>query len=59
VSTLSAAAEAAPAKVRKFPCASCGADVVWSPGAAALVCPYCGVRREVPKTPGEVKERPI
>ncbi|HTS02044.1 MAG TPA: hypothetical protein VMN04_05925, partial [Thermoanaerobaculia bacterium] len=31
---------AAPAKVRRFPCGSCGADVVWSPGAAALTCPY-------------------
>ena len=52
-------ADAAPAKLRRFPCASCGADVVWSPGAAALSCPYCGARREVPKAPGEVVERPI
>src|SRR5512141_3441693 len=53
------AAPAAPAKLRKFPCASCGADVVWSPGAAALRCPYCGAAREVPKAPGQVVERPI
>lgn len=52
-------ASAAPAKLRKFPCASCGADVVWNPGAAALSCLYCGAKREVPRTPGEVTERPI
>ncbi len=53
------AAAAAPAKLRKFPCGACGADVVWSPGAAALTCPYCGARREIPKSPGKVVERPI
>jgi hypothetical protein len=52
-------APAAPAKLRKFPCAACGADVVWSPGAAALTCPYCGAKKEVPRTPGQVAERPI
>jgi hypothetical protein len=52
-------APAAPAKLRKFPCAACGADVVWSPGAAALTCPYCGAKRDVPKTAGQVTERPI
>ena len=55
----STVADAAPAKLRKFPCASCGADVVWSPGAAALTCPYCGARKDVPKSAGEVRERPI
>ena len=50
---------AAPAKLRKFPCAACGADVVWSPGEAALTCPYCGVKKEIPKAPGQVTERPI
>jgi predicted RNA-binding Zn-ribbon protein involved in translation (DUF1610 family) len=52
-------APAAPAKLRKFPCAACGADVVWNPGAAALRCPYCGVTRDVPRAPGQVVERPI
>jgi hypothetical protein len=52
-------ASAATAKLRKFPCASCGADVVWSPGAAALTCPYCGAKKDVPKSPNEVTERPI
>ncbi len=51
--------DAAPAKLRRFPCAACGADVVWSPGASALTCPYCRARKDVPKSPGEVRERPI
>lgn len=53
------AAPAASAKLRKFPCASCGADVVWSPGASALTCPYCGAKKEIPTSPGQVLERPI
>jgi hypothetical protein len=32
---------------------------VWSPGAATLTCPYCGVRKDIPKTAGEVTESPI
>jgi ribosomal protein S27E len=59
VTDSSSAAPAAPAKLRKFPCASCGADVVWSPGSAALTCPYCGAKKEMPKAPAEVTERPI
>ena len=50
---------AAPAKLRKFPCAACGADVVWNPGAAALKCPYCGAERKLPRTIAEVREHPI
>jgi hypothetical protein len=53
-------AEPAPlASLRKFPCAACGADVVWNPGAEALKCPYCGSTRAVPKTFGQVVEKPI
>ncbi len=59
MSAVPTAADAAPAKLRRFPCDACGADVVWSPGAAALTCPYCGVRKEIPKAPGQVMERPI
>lgn len=53
------AAPAAPAKLRKFPCAACGADVVWNPGAASLKCPYCGAERHFPRTIAEVREHPI
>lgn len=47
------------AKVRKFPCASCGADVVWSPGGRSLVCPYCGGRRELATTTDAIRERAL
>ena len=47
------------ARARKFPCGSCGADVVWHPGAAALKCPYCGAETALPTTSDEVVERPI
>ncbi len=47
------------AGLRKFPCTSCGADVVWNPGAEALKCPYCGTVCAVPQKLGEVVERPI
>jgi len=53
------AVRAAPAKVRKFPCAACGADIVWNPGAASLKCPYCGAERKLPVTFAEVREHPI
>ena len=45
--------------VRKFPCAQCGADVVWSPGAAKLRCEYCGFVREVPTPDAPVSEQPL
>lgn len=31
-----------PATIRQFPCASCGAKLVYAPGPAAMTCPYCG-----------------
>jgi len=55
----SAVSSAVTADVRKFPCAACGADVVWNPGADALKCPYCGSVRAVPRRFGEVVEKPI
>lgn len=47
------------ATTRKFPCAACGADVVWAPGAAALECPYCGTRQEVAPEGEPVRERDL
>lgn len=46
-------------RVRKFPCPQCGADVVWSPGAARLVCEYCGFAREVPHDGTKVEEQAL
>ena len=39
--------------------ASCGADVVWNPGAAALKCPYCGAETALPTSSDQVVERPL
>ena len=33
---------------RRFPCASCGAEVVFAPGVSALKCPYCGAQTDIP-----------
>lgn len=59
VEASSAAAPAVLTKVRRFPCDACGAAVVWSPGDAALKCPYCGAERKLPVEGREVVERPI
>jgi LSD1 subclass zinc finger protein len=45
------------AKVRKFPCESCGADVQWNPGSSSLRCAYCGAERAITTPAGEVKEK--
>jgi ribosomal protein S27AE len=52
---------AAPAaRVRKFPCPQCGADLVWSPGAERLRCDYCGFTREIAASEDpKVRERPL
>ena len=48
------------AKVRKFPCASCGADIRWDPSSSALTCPYCGARKEIaPQTTEAIAEKPV
>src|SRR5262245_58957553 len=50
-------ATAAAAKVRRFPCESCGADIRWDPGVSALKCPYCGAEKTIAASPG-VAEKP-
>jgi hypothetical protein len=47
------------AKVRKFPCVTCGADVRWDPGAQSLRCDYCGTTRDVTISPQKIAERDI
>lgn len=49
----------ATAKVRKFPCDACGADVRWEPGVAALKCPYCGKTTHLAPPQGGVAEKPV
>jgi DNA-directed RNA polymerase subunit RPC12/RpoP len=51
--------EVVSAKVRMFPCAACGADVVWDPDSAVLKCPYCGEARQKPRSTAEVRPHPI
>ncbi len=48
------------AKVRKFPCPQCGADIVWNPGTKKLRCQYCGYERAIELTDDpKVRERPL
>ena len=39
-----------------FPCNGCGGDLVYSPGAAKMECPYCGAEVDCPTPTGEVLE---
>jgi predicted RNA-binding Zn-ribbon protein involved in translation (DUF1610 family) len=34
----------------KFPCTSCGADLVFQPGTTSLTCPYCSAQNEIAPT---------
>lgn len=52
-------AEAVTAKVRKFPCEGCGADIRWDPGASALKCPYCAFEKDIAPTAAAIRERPV
>ena len=47
---------ATPQKERKFPCKSCGADLVFAPGQDELKCPFCGHEEKIPRTEAEIKE---
>jgi DNA-directed RNA polymerase subunit RPC12/RpoP len=44
------------AKVRAFPCASCGAKFSFAPGTKSLKCPYCGAANEIAETDDSVEE---
>jgi len=60
VTAAAPAAAPAAAKVRKYACPQCGADIVWHPGAAKLRCDYCGFLREVAPSDDEaVRELPL
>lgn len=43
-------------KERRFPCKSCGADLVFEPGVNELKCPFCGHEEKIPQTAQEIKE---
>ena len=47
------------ARVRKFPCEGCGADLRWEPGVTALRCDYCGFVKEVAAPAERVAEKAV
>src|SRR5919206_1573238 len=47
------------ARVRKFPCEGCGADLRWEPGVTALLCEYCGFSKEVAAPSARIEERSV
>jgi len=44
------------AKVRAFPCVSCGAKLSFAPGSKTLKCPYCAASNDIPDTDDTVEE---
>ena len=44
------------AKVRAFPCKSCGAKLSFAPGSTTLKCPYCAAVNDIPDTDDTVEE---
>lgn len=44
-------------KVRRYPCASCGAVLVFEPKDGVLACPYCGHKEVIPTSAEQVQER--
>ncbi len=44
--------------LEKHPCPACGAQAVWNPGKASLVCPFCGTESpyEVDRETGKIQE---
>jgi DNA-directed RNA polymerase subunit RPC12/RpoP len=47
------------AKVRKFPCEGCGADLRWEPGATALRCEYCGFTKSIAPSAERIREKSV
>jgi hypothetical protein len=47
------------ARVRKFPCEGCGADLRWEPGVTALRCEYCGFVKEVAAPAERISEKSV
>lgn len=44
------------AKVRAFPCKSCGAKLSFNPGSKELKCPYCAAVNDIPDSDDAVEE---
>ena len=44
-------------KVHRYPCAACGAILVFEPKDGLLSCPYCGHKEQIPQSAEQVQER--
>src|ERR1044071_8206638 len=44
-------------KQQRFPCPTCGADLVFDPKENCLVCPYCGHKEAIHKSDSQIEER--
>lgn len=47
---------ASSADARRFPCAQCGAKLVYQPGTAELRCEYCGHQNTIPQSAEQIRE---
>jgi len=47
----------APEKIHRYPCPSCGADLLYEPANGFLSCPYCGHKEPIPTSAEQVEER--
>lgn len=48
---------AAPDKIHRYPCTSCGAILVYEPKDGFLSCPYCGHKEQIPESASQIEER--
>src|SRR6185436_9867693 len=46
-------------EIQHYPCASCGADLLFEPRDGFLTCPYCGHKEAVAPSAAEVTEQPF
>jgi DNA-directed RNA polymerase subunit RPC12/RpoP len=46
-----------PDKVHRYPCQSCGANLLFEPKDGVLTCPYCGHKEQIPESADQVEER--
>jgi len=46
-----------PEKVHRYPCPSCGANLLFEPRDGFLTCPYCGHKEAIPANAEQVQER--
>ncbi len=44
-------------KVHRYPCQSCGANLLYEPKDGFLSCPYCGHKEAIPTSADQVEER--